>query len=93
MSIKFTQLQCREVICIRDGRRLGFVSDVLIEVPEGTLCAIVVPAQGKLFSPFGRQEDYIIPWHCIQRIGPDIVLVDTRPEDCRVLRGKKGLPL
>ena len=93
MSMKFSQLQCREVICIRDGRRLGFVSDVLIEIPEGNLCAIVVPAPGKLLPLPGHQEDYIIPWNCIQKIGPDIVLVDTRPEDCRVHRGKKGLPL
>ena len=43
MSIKFTQLQCKEVICVSDGRRLGFVTDVLVEVPEGNIRAIVVP--------------------------------------------------
>ena len=43
MSIKFTELQCKEVICVSDGRRLGFVTDVLIELPEGKICAIVVP--------------------------------------------------
>ena len=91
MSMKFSQLQCREVICIRDGRRLGFVSDVLIEIPEGNICAIVVPAPGKLLPLPGHQEDYIIPWNCIQKIGPDIVLVDARPEDCRVPRPKQKL--
>ena len=92
MSMRFTQLQCKEVICVSDGRRLGFVSDVQVEIPSGNVCAIVVPCPGKFPGGFGRRDDFIIPWNCIKRIGPDIVLVDTRPEDCRVPRGKPGLP-
>ncbi len=92
MSIKFTQLQCKEVICIADGRRLGFVTDVQVEIPEGNICAIVVPGPCRLFGLGGRQEDYLIPWNCIKKIGPDIVLVDVKPDSCRVPRPKLGLP-
>ena len=86
MSVKFTQLQCKEVICVSDGRRLGFITDVQVEVPEGRICAIVVPGPCRFLGVLGRNDDYIIPWSCIRRIGPDIVLVDTKPEDCRVPR-------
>ena len=92
MSIKFTQLQCKEVICIADGRRLGFVTDVQVELPEGNVCAIVVPGPCRFFGLGGRQEDFLIPWNCIKKIGPDIVLVDVKPENCRVPRPKLGLP-
>ena len=92
MTIKFTDLQCKEVICISDGRRLGFITDVQIEVPEGNICAIVVPGPCRFLGVAGRQDDFIIPWNCIKRIGPDIVLVDTKPEECRVSRPKPGLP-
>ena len=88
MSIKLTQLQCKEVICLADGRRLGFIEDVQVEVPEGTICAIIVPGPGKLLGLGASRHDYCIPWHCIQKIGPDIVLVDVSPEDCRVSRPK-----
>ena len=91
MSIKFTDLQCKEVICVSTGQRLGFVSDVQIEVPDGNLCAIVVPCPGKLPCFPGRRDDYIIPWNAIKKIGPDIVLVDIRPENCRAPRPGKGL--
>lgn len=91
MSVKLTDLQCKEVICISDGRRLGFITDVLVEVPEGKICAIVVPGPCKVLGVMGRHDDYVVSWDCIRRIGPDIVLVDTRPEDCRVQRPKKGL--
>ena len=91
MSIRFTDLQCKEVICISSGQRLGFVSDIQIEIPDGTICAIVVPCPCKLLGIPGRRDDYIIPWHAIKKIGPDIVLVDARPESCRAPRTTKGL--
>ena len=88
MSIKFSDLQCKEVICVADGRRLGFISDVQIEVPEGNICAIIVPGPCKLLGLAERKDDFCIPWNCIKRIGPDIVLVDTKPDDCRIPRQK-----
>ena len=86
MSMTFTQLQCKEVICVGDGRRLGFISDVVVEFPEGKVCAIVVPGPCRLFGMVGRQDDFRIPWASIQKIGPDIVLVDADPAACRTNR-------
>ena len=88
MAIKFTELHCKEVICISDGKRLGFVCDVRVEVPEGKISAIIVPGPGKLMGLLGGRDDYVIPWSCICRIGPDIILVDVKPDLCRVPRGK-----
>ena len=93
MGAKFTELQCKEVICISDGRRLGFISDVLVEVPDGNVTAIVVPGPCRMLGLVGRQHDFIIPWRCIKRIGPDIVLVDAKCDDCRVPRPKQGFLL
>ena len=92
MSAKFTDLHCKEVICVSDGRRLGFVSDARIELPEGRLVAIIVPCPCRLAGLVGKQEDYIIPWKNICRIGPDIILVDADPEKCRAPRLRPGLP-
>lgn len=91
MSMRFTQIQCKEVICIRDGRRLGYVEDVIVEVPEGRVCSIIVPGSCRYLGVIGRGDDYIIPWNCIRHIGPDILLVDTKPEECKAPR-RKGNP-
>ena len=91
MAIKFTDLQCKEVLCIGSGQRLGFITDIQIDIPEGNVCAIVVPCPAKLLGLPGRRDDYLIPWSCIQKIGPDIILVDARPQECRVSRPGKGL--
>lgn len=93
MAMKLTQLQCKEVICITDGRRLGFIEDVEVEVPEGQICAIIVPGPGSFLGLGPSKHRFCIPWHCIRRIGPDIVLVDVKPEDCQVGRVKRKLPL
>ena len=45
MTIRFTDLQCKEVICISDGRRLGFITDVQIEVPEGISVPLSSPVR------------------------------------------------
>ena len=94
MATKLTQLQCKEVICISDGRRLGFIEDVIICLPDGKITAIVVPGRCRLggFSP--PRDDFVIPWKNICRIGPDIVLVEADADACRVSRGKgrPGVP-
>ena len=91
--MKFTDLTCKEVICVRDGRRLGFITDARVEFPEGRICAIIVPGPGSFLGLGPCRHSFCIPWHCIRRIGPDIVLVDVKPEDCQVGRPKRKLPL
>ena len=83
MATKISQLQCKEVICISSGQRLGFIEDVEVEVPEGKVCALIVPGPCKMLGLGPSRHDYRIPWDCIRRIGPDIVLVDVNPEECR----------
>ena len=93
MGMRLTQLQCKEVICVSNGQRLGFIEDVEVEIPEGTIRAILVPGGGKVLGLLGRKEDLRIPWHCIRRIGPDIVLVEADAEACRVPRPKQMFKL
>lgn len=67
----------KEVINIFDGRSLGFVDDCEIDLQKGTVEGIVVPAMRRMFSMFGRNEDIIIRWRDIKRIGEDVILVDV----------------
>jgi YlmC/YmxH family sporulation protein len=66
----------KEVINMSDGKRLGFVSDVEIDLEEGRIDAIVLPGVGKLFGLLGKENEFVIPWDKIRKIGEDIILVD-----------------
>ena len=91
MGMRVTDLSCKEVVCISDGARLGYVSDVEVEVPGGQVKAIVVPGKCRFFGLLGHTEDFVIPWEAIRRIGDDIILVDCRPADCCCPRPKPKL--
>ena len=91
MRMRFSELACKEVVCITDGSRLGFVSDVELDICSGTITAIIVPCRGKLLGLANHQQDYVIPFKCIKRIGEDIILVDVSPNECRVGRQKNPL--
>ncbi|MDO4563837.1 MAG: YlmC/YmxH family sporulation protein [Clostridia bacterium] len=67
----------KEVINVTDGKRLGFISDVEVNLERGVIEAIVVPGQRRFFGLFGNESDYVIPWGNIAKIGDDIILVTT----------------
>lgn len=74
--INLSELREKEVVNIRDGSRLGFIYDFEIDLDRGAVVAIVLPGQGRILGLFGRNNDLIIDWKNIVRIGQDIILVD-----------------
>ncbi len=68
------ELKNKEVVNICDGCRLGFVSDVEIDLDCGRVVSLLVPADTKLFS-FGKCAPVRILWCDIEKIGADIILV------------------
>ena len=89
MCNRISSLRCKEVVNVCDGARLGFVSDVEIELPGGRVTALIVPGPCRFFGIIGRECDYLIPWGCIRRIGDDIILVDVPLESARTPRPKR----
>lgn len=72
-----SDLKMKEVINIIDGKRLGAITDIEIDVDSGKLTAIVVPGSGKILGLFGRNTDIVIPWEKIVKIGIDVILVES----------------
>jgi YlmC/YmxH family sporulation protein len=91
MGMRITELHSKEVVCVSNGQRLGFVCDVEVTVPEGNVVSLIVPGPCRLLGLAGRRDDYVIPWGCIKRVGPDIVFIETKIEECRVPKMRKGL--
>ena len=79
--MRLSELRCKEIINIATGQRLGYVCDAEIELPAGTVKALIVPGPCRFFGLFGREPDFLIPMDCITRIGQDIILVEIRG-DC-----------
>ena len=86
----FSELRYKEVIDIHTGFRLGYVCDAEFDDAEGRLCSLVTPGRAKLFGLLGREDDYVLPWGSIVRVGSDIILVDVKESVQRRKRPKRG---
>ncbi|NLM46116.1 MAG: YlmC/YmxH family sporulation protein [Firmicutes bacterium] len=76
--VKISDLRSREVINIVDGRRLGVICDLDLDLENGRVAAIIVPGSTGLFSFLGGGRDYVILWENIVKIGVDTILVEVK---------------
>ena len=85
--MRLCDLREKEVINTVNCRRLGCVEDLGGDMKKGCVQAIVVPGPGRLGGLFGYDSEYVIPFECICKVGPDIILVDICEEkflcECR----------
>ena len=75
MGCRIADLQNKQVINIKNGCCLGFVSDVEVDTVTARLLAIVVYGRPRFLGLFGRRDDIVIPWCDIEVLGEDTVLV------------------
>ncbi len=81
MNCRMGELRNKEVINVKDGARIGFVSDVEIDTRTAALTAVIVYGRLRLFGLLGREPDFVIPWKDISLIGDDTMLVNyQKPE-------------
>lgn len=76
--IKISELREKEIINIRDGSRLGYIDDVKVDLDKGEVTGIIIPGPGKVFSLFGKNQDVVINWNDITKIGIDTILIDFK---------------
>ena len=75
-SSKGLDFRKKEVINIKDGKRLGYVQDVTADLKTGTITSIIVPGNPKGLGIFLSNEEISIPWEAIKCISDEIILVE-----------------
>ena len=86
----FSELRYKEVIDVHSGFRLGYACDLEFDDREGRVVSLVTPGRPRFFGLLGREDDYILPWDCILRVGTDIILVEIRGDCARSKRGGRS---
>lgn len=96
--LRISDLRNKDVINCVDGKRLGFIRDIEIDVNKGGVEAIVIPGQTRLFALFARNDEIVLPWRQIKKIGVDVILVEpdnftptlrNLADDSRMIADKK----
>ncbi len=80
-----------EIINLCDGTRLGYASDFEFDCEDAKILALIITGHCGFFG-FGKEEDLVIPWHKIECIGEDTVLVKLTEQDisCCTCYNKKN---
>lgn len=81
--VRTSELRVRELVNVDDGRRLGTVSDLVLDLESGRVAALVLPGPGRLFGLFGREQETVVAWERVARVGVDVVLVSLGSEPSR----------
>ena len=77
MGAKGMDFKHKEVINITDGKRLGYVQDVVADLESGMIKEIIVPGgNSRLLSMFTSGNDISIQWSSVKCIGEDLILVE-----------------
>ena len=81
MAVTFTELRQKDVVNIRDGRRLGRPIDLVLN-EMAVVEALVVPVNGGFLNLLKQEkEGCLVPWSKIIRIGDDVILIDLCESD------------
>lgn len=89
--ISTQDLRNKEVINIHNGKSLGFVEDIAVDLERGIVEGIVIPQQSSgLFSFFGKGGEIVIPWNAVRRVGEEVLLVELGGENELAFERKDG---
>ncbi len=76
MTCRMGDLRNKEVINVKDGTKIGYVSDIDIDMKNARLSSVVIYGRLRWFGLLGRDHDIVIPWSQIKLMGDDAVLVE-----------------
>jgi YlmC/YmxH family sporulation protein len=74
--VKTSELRMKDVINVADGRRLGLIGDLELDLEGGRIKAFVILGPSRFMGLFGRERDIVVEWNQIEKIGQDVILVN-----------------
>ncbi len=74
--MRLSDLQTKTIVNVKDGRNIGSIIDVNINL-DGNIESLVIESQKRMLS-FSRENDMIVHWKEITKIGDDVILVDIK---------------
>ncbi len=71
--IRFSLLCGKEVICVKDGARLGYINDLEFDPGCGRIIAFLLP--DNRFLNFSRKPRFRVCFEDIEQVSADLILV------------------
>ncbi|MCE7794689.1 YlmC/YmxH family sporulation protein [Salipaludibacillus sp. CUR1] len=72
--LNMSELQSKDIVNLSDGKLLGHLTDIDIDLERGRVNSIVIGG-GRMKNLFQKDEETVVPWKNIVKIGSDVILV------------------
>ena len=73
--MRISELQQKDVVSVTDGKKLGPIANIDINLKTGMIESIIIQENGNWKGWFSRGGEVTIPWKDLVKIGNDVILV------------------
>ena len=77
MTTNSMTLMERQVVNIADGKCLGNIKDIELNLWTGSIEALILPALNGFWHRLQNAGELVIGWEKVVRIGVDVILIDA----------------
>lgn len=76
MLFNFEDLKKKEIICVKDGYKIGYVDDLVIDNDSYTVKSFICYGKHNFLGLFRKSPDIVISCDKIEILGEDIILIN-----------------
>ena len=74
--MKLSELQKKDIISIKDGRKVGKIVDVEFDINSGYMIHFVIEKTNFVRNIFSTTDELNIKFTQIKKLGEDVILID-----------------
>lgn len=74
--MKLSELERKDIINIRDGKRIGRIVDVEFDITNGYMIKFIIESSNIIKNIFSSGEELTIKFSQIKKMGEDVILID-----------------
>mgnify|MGYP003291325734 CR=1 FL=1 len=74
--MRLSDLQTKTIVNVKDGKNIGNIIDANIG-SDGNIESLVIESPKRILS-FSKDDDFLVRWKEINKIGDDVILVDVK---------------
>ena len=74
--MKLSELEKKDIINIKDGKKIGRIVDVEFDISNGYMIKFIIESSNIIKSLFSSNEMLSIKFSQIKKLGEDVILID-----------------
>ena len=74
--MRLSELQKKDIVNIKDGKKIGKIIDVYFDETSGYMIKFIIEKTNFVKSLFSNTDEIVIKFSQIKKMGEDVILID-----------------